>query len=62
VNVHNSGFGRTADTDFVALFVEQYKGTPAEIIHAAIHSYRSAEPAFTWFEFMGLESMSHESQ
>lgn len=62
VIVHNTGFGRVTDPDFVAHFVEHHKGTPAVIIHAAVHSYRYAEPADPWFEFMGFQSMSHEGQ
>ncbi|MEX0769114.1 MAG: ThuA domain-containing protein [Balneolaceae bacterium] len=62
VVVHNTGFGRVSDPDFVAHFVEHHKGTPAVIIHASVHSYRYAEPADPWFEFMGFQSMSHESQ
>ncbi len=62
VVVHNTGFGRVTDPDFVAHFVENHMGTPAVLIHAAVHSYRFAEPADPWFEFMGLQSMAHESQ
>lgn len=62
VVVHNTGFGRVRDPDFVARFVEHHKGTPAVLIHAAIHSYRYSEPADPWFEFMGLQSMVHEDQ
>ncbi|MFW6157208.1 MAG: ThuA domain-containing protein [Balneolaceae bacterium] len=62
VVVHNTGFGRVTDPDFVAQFVEHHKGTPAVIIHASVHSYRFAEPADPWFEFMGFQSMRHESQ
>jgi uncharacterized protein len=62
VIVHNTGFGRVTDPEFVAHFVEHHKGTPAVLIHAAIHSYRFAEPADPWFEFVGLQSMRHESQ
>jgi len=62
VVVHNTGFGRVSDPDYVARFVEHHQGTPAVLIHAAIHSYRFAEPADPWFEFMGLQSMRHESQ
>jgi uncharacterized protein len=60
--VHNTGFGRVTDPDFVAQFVEHHQGTPAVIIHASIHSYRYAEPADPWFRFMGFQSMWHESQ
>lgn len=62
VIVHNTGFGRVSDPDYVAQFVDQHKGTPAVLIHAAVHSYRYAEPADPWFEFMGVQSMWHESQ
>lgn len=62
VIVHNTGFGRVTDPGYVAHFVEHHKGTPAVLIHAAVHSYRYAEPADPWFEFMGLQSMRHESQ
>lgn len=60
--VHNKGFGRVDDPAFVSHFVEHHQGTPAVLIHAAVHSYRYAEPADPWFEFMGLQSMWHESQ
>ncbi|MEX2402534.1 MAG: ThuA domain-containing protein [Balneolales bacterium] len=62
VIVHNSGFGRVTDAEFVEHLVRNHEGTPAVIIHAAVHSYRYAEPADPWFEFMGLQSMRHESQ
>jgi len=62
VIVHNTGFGRVNDADYVAHLVEQHQGTPAVLIHASIHSYRYAEPADPWFDFMGVQSMWHESQ
>jgi uncharacterized protein len=62
VVVHNTGFGRVTDPDYVAHLVEQHWGTPAVLIHAAVHSYRYAEPADPWFEFMGFQSMWHERQ
>lgn len=62
VVVHNTGFGRVRDAEFVANFVKHHKGTPAVLIHAAVHSYRYAEPADPWFEFMGFQSMRHEGQ
>ncbi len=62
VVVHNTGFGRVTDPDYVAQFVKHHMGTPAVLIHASVHSYRYAEPADPWFEFMGLQSMSHEGQ
>lgn len=62
VIVHNTGFGRVTDPDFVAHMVEHHSGTPAVLIHASVHSYRYADPADPWFEFMGIQSMRHESQ
>lgn len=62
VVVHNTGFGRVTDPEFVEHFVKNHRGTPAVLIHASVHSYRYAEPADPWFEFMGLQSMSHEGQ
>lgn len=62
VVVHNTGFGRVNDTDFVAKLAESHRGTPAVLIHATIHSYRYAEPADPWFDFTGVKSMYHEDQ
>ncbi len=62
VVIHNTGFGRVTDPDFVENFVKHHKGTPAVLIHASVHSYRYAEPADPWFEFTGLRSMAHEGQ
>lgn len=60
--VHNTGFGRVTDADFVESFVEDHHGTPAVMIHSAVHSYRYAEPSTLWFQFMGQQSMWHEGQ
>ncbi|MEX2601240.1 MAG: ThuA domain-containing protein [Balneolaceae bacterium] len=62
VVVHNTGFGRVTDPDYVEQFVRYHQGTPAVLIHASIHSYRYAEPADPWFDFMGFQSMFHEGQ
>lgn len=60
VVVHNTGFARVRDPDFVANLVTHHKGTPAVLIHAALQSYRYAEPADPWFQFMGYQSMLSE--
>lgn len=60
--VHNTGFGRVTDADFVELFVEDHHVTPAVLIHSAVHNYRYADPATPWFQFMGQQSMWHEEQ
>jgi len=62
VIVHNTGFGRVSDPGYVARLVEEHKGTPAVLIHGAVHSYRYAEPADPWFSFTGVQSMWHEKQ
>ncbi|MEX0685681.1 MAG: ThuA domain-containing protein [Balneolales bacterium] len=62
VVVHNTGYGRVMDVEYINHLVESHKGTPAVLIHASVHSYRYAEPADSWFEFMGLQSMKHESR
>lgn len=60
--IHNTGFGRVRDADFVEQFVAQHYGTPAVLIHSAVHSYRYAEPSTAWFEFSGVQSMWHEDE
>lgn len=62
VIVHNHAFGRLEDADFVADVVEQHRGTPAVVIHAANHSFRYSDPADPWFSFLGQQSMRHEGQ
>lgn len=62
VVVHNTGYGRVKDAGFVARLVRSHQGTPAVLIHASVMSYRYAEPADPWFEFVGLQSMWHEDQ
>lgn len=62
VVVHNHGFGRLEDAEFVEHVVEQHTGTPAVVIHAANHSFRYSEPADPWFAFLGQQSMRHEDQ
>lgn len=62
VVVHNTGFARMRDGDFLAQFVKEHKGTPAVLIHAAIQSYRYARPADPWFKFMGYQSMVSEAE
>lgn len=60
VVVHNTGYARVRDPGFVAQLVKHHKGTPAVLIHAAVQSYRFAEPADPWFRFVGLQSMVSE--
>lgn len=60
--IHNTSFGTVTDNDFVEHLVRHHKGTPAVLIHSAVHSYRRAEPADTWFKFAGVQSMWHEDE
>src|SRR5690606_35175283 len=61
--IHNTGFGRVKDSDFVQYFIQQHQRTPAVLIHSAVHSYRYAEPsAENWFAFSGAQSMWHEQE
>lgn len=60
--IHNTGFGRVTDADFVEQMVANHQGTPAVLIHSAVHSYRYAEPSTAWFEFSGVQSMWHETE
>jgi hypothetical protein len=60
--VHNTGFGRVTDAEFIESFVKYHKDTPAVLIHSAVQSYRYAEPATPWFQFVGQQSMWHEEQ
>lgn len=60
--IHNTAFGRVKDAEFVEQFVEHHRGTPAVLIHSAVHSYRYAEPSTAWFEFSGLRSLWHEKE
>lgn len=61
--IHNTGFGRVKNAEFVRQLVAQHKGTPAVLIHSAVHSYRYATPAAEeWFRFSGVQSMWHETE
>ncbi|MDQ2076596.1 ThuA domain-containing protein [Marinimicrobium sp. ABcell2] len=61
--VHNTSFGMLTDGEFVEHMVQHHMGTPAVLIHSAVHSYRRAEPtAEPWFRFAGLQSMWHEDE
>lgn len=63
VVIHNTGFGRVTDSDFVEQFVANHRGTPAVLIHSAVHSYRYADPGSRhWFRLSGVQSMGHEKE
>ncbi len=62
VVVHNECFAGTKDPDYIKSIVSGHKGgTPAVVIHCAMHSYRDAETD-DWQEFLGVRSRHHEHQ
>jgi type 1 glutamine amidotransferase len=62
VVVHNECFADTADPTYVRKITSGHKGgTPAMVIHCAMHTYRAA--AFDdWREFLGVTSRYHDHQ
>ncbi len=62
VVVHNECFADTNNPDYIRKITEAHKaGTPAVVIHCAMHTYRSAE-IDDWREFLGVTSKHHEHQ
>ena len=62
VVIHNECFAMTADTDYIRKITEAHRGgTPAVVIHCAMHSYRDAE-IDDWREFLGVTSRRHDHQ
>jgi type 1 glutamine amidotransferase len=62
VVVHNECFADTNDPAYVAKIVAAHRaGTPAVVIHCAMHTYRSAK-IDDWREFLGVTSRHHEHQ
>lgn len=56
--VHNECFSHVTDTDFVDRILKPHRdGTPAILIHCAMHCYRVDDDR--WFRFVGLQSPGH---
>ncbi|MBL8820375.1 MAG: discoidin domain-containing protein [Planctomyces sp.] len=56
--VHNECFADVRDKDFVDRILAPHRnGTPAVLIHCALHCYRVGDDR--WFEFAGLQSPGH---
>lgn len=56
--VHNECFAHVGDKEFVDGILKPHQdGTPAILIHCAMHCYRTGDSR--WFDFVGLESRSH---
>jgi type 1 glutamine amidotransferase len=63
VVVHNECFADTADEGYIRRIVAGHGkgGTPAVVIHCAMHSYRAAT-IDDWREFLGVTSRRHDHQ
>ena len=62
VVVHNECFADTTNPDYIRSITAAHKaGTPAMVIHCAMHTYRAWE-AHDWREFLGVTSRHHEHQ
>ena len=59
VVVHNECFAGTTDADYIRKITNAHRGgTPAVVIHCAMHSYRDAK-IDDWREFLGVTSRHH---
>jgi len=62
VVVHNECFANTQNPDYIRKIVNGHRGgTPAVVIHCAMHTYRAAE-IDDWRRFLGVTSRKHEHQ
>lgn len=56
--VHNECFSDVKDLEFVDRILQPHKdGTPAILIHCAMHCYRTGDNR--WFDFVGMQSPGH---
>lgn len=62
VVVHNECFAGTKDEAYIKRIVAGHRGgTPAVVIHCAMHTYRSAK-IDDWRQFLGVTSKRHDHQ
>ncbi len=62
VVVHNECFANTTDPKYIRKITRAHKaGTPAVVIHCAMHTYRAAE-IDDWRQFLGVTSKRHDHQ
>ncbi|MGB6220367.1 ThuA domain-containing protein [Haloferula sp.] len=62
VVVHNACFANTTDADYIRKITAAHKGgTPAVVVHCAMHTYRGAK-IDDWRELLGVTSRKHEHQ
>lgn len=58
VIVHNECFAKVTDPEWVDRVLKPHReGTPAVLIHCAMHCYRTGDDR--WFEFCGIQSPGH---
>jgi len=58
VIIHNECFAHVKDKEFVDRILKPHRaGTPAVLIHCAMHCYRTGTD--DWFEFVGVQSPGH---
>lgn len=62
VVIHNECFANTDDSEYIRRITDAHRqGTPAVVIHCAMHTYRSAT-IDDWRELLGVTSRRHEHQ
>jgi len=62
VVVHNECYANTTDADYIAKVVAAHKaGTPAVVVHCAMHTYRAASTD-EWRAFLGVTTRKHDHQ
>ena len=62
VVIHNECFAKTTDAAYIRSITDSHKaGTPAVVIHCAMHTYRDAE-IDDWRQMLGVTSRRHEHQ
>ncbi len=62
VVVHNECFANTTDPEYIRRITEAHRGgTPAVVVHCAMHSYRAAQ-IDDWRKFLGVTSRRHDHQ
>jgi len=62
VVVHNECFANTNDAAYLRKITTAHRaGTPAVVVHCAMHTYRAAE-VDDWREFLGVTSRRHDHQ
>lgn len=62
VILHNECFGKVLDVEFINAMARAHQGgTPAVVIHCAMHSYRRAGTD-EWRKVLGVTSMRHQQK